>query len=355
MTEASAQDLRWLDAAVRYASPFMGTTGDSPCAAALVVAPHDQTLIARAVTAPGGRPHPEALALASAGFEAAGATLYLTLQPCHQWGRTPPCTDAIVRSGVMRVVIGAPDPDPDMAAAGMARLQSAGVEVILTRHAPSAALNAGRSNHRRRARPYVTAMLAISADGSMGIPRAGTPRHWLDLQRSRANAILLGAATAREITDPLVIELPGLSGRTPRRIVLAGAAGIDRSLNLIGGFSGYRTAVIAETAIPVDAPVSVEVIRVEGADGRPDLKASLAALANRGIQNLLVEPGQRLMASLLHAKLVDCFGLMTTSGHPGGPPASHGRMADLIAAGGLVATDQQSDGPDTLTFHRRPA
>ncbi|MGV8855701.1 MAG: bifunctional diaminohydroxyphosphoribosylaminopyrimidine deaminase/5-amino-6-(5-phosphoribosylamino)uracil reductase RibD [Devosia sp.] len=357
MTQASAQDLRWLDAAVRYATSFLGTTGDNPCAAALLVAPHSQSLIARAVTARGGRPHPEALALASAGFDAAGSTLYVTLQPCHHWGRTPPCADAIVRSGVMRVVIGVADPDPRTAAAGVARLESAGVEVVIAEHAPSAALHAGHLRHRTNARPYVTAMLVVSPDDKIVSPTSGMARDWLDLQRSRSNAILIGAAAARCQNGPLAVALPGLQARTPLRIVLAGAEGVDRSLNLIGGFSGYRTAIIAESSVSVDAPVSVEVIRVKGALGRPNLAASLAALAEKGIQNLLVEPGTRLTAAMLQAGLVDCFGLITTSqAATDGPPASSsGKVAELIATAGLVQTERQSHGAETLSFFRRPA
>src|SRR5690606_33444126 len=112
VTDITADDQRWLDAAARHATPFLGTTGDSPTVAALVVSPQDQALVARAVTARNGRPHAEALAIEAAGFEAAGCTLYVTLEPCHHWGRTPPCVDAIIRAGIMRVVIGAADPDP---------------------------------------------------------------------------------------------------------------------------------------------------------------------------------------------------------------------------------------------------
>ncbi len=98
MSILSTEDQRWLDAAARYAGPFAGTTGDSAAAAALVVDPRAQILVSRAVTARGGRPHAEAQAIAVAGFEAAGCTLYLTLEPCHHWGRTPPCVDAIIRA-----------------------------------------------------------------------------------------------------------------------------------------------------------------------------------------------------------------------------------------------------------------
>ena len=102
MSDLAPEDRRWLDAAVRYATPFLGTTADNPAIAALVVDPRSQTLVARAVTARGGRPHAEAEAIAKAGFEAAGCTLYVTLEPCHHWGRTPPCVDAIIRAGIGR-------------------------------------------------------------------------------------------------------------------------------------------------------------------------------------------------------------------------------------------------------------
>ena len=353
----TAEDLRWLDAAVRYASPFVATTGDNPCAAALVVEPGSQTLIARAVTRRGGRPHPEALALESAGFDAAGSTLYVTLEPCHHWGRSPPCADAIVRAGVMRVVIGVADPDPRTAKAGVERLKSAGIEVVLAQHAGSAALHAGHLRRHTKARPYVTAMMAVSPDDKVVSPLIGVAGNWLDLERARSNAVLIGGASARNRQDQLAVAIPGLAARTPLRVVLAGAEGLDRSVNLIGGFSGYRTAIIAESDAAIEAPVSVEVLRVKGSRGRPDLAASLGALAEKGIQNLLVEPGPRLAAALLLAGLIDCFALVTTgAATPSGPAASsNGKIADLIHAAGLVETARQSHGADTLTFFRRSA
>ena len=356
MTLATAEDLRWLDAAARYATPFLGTTGDNPCAAALVVEPHRQFLIARAVTARGGRPHAEALALESAGLNAAGATLYVTLEPGHLWGRTPPSADAIVRSGIMRVVIGVLDPDPRIAGAGIKSLQSAGIEVVLANHAASAVLHAGHLRRHSKARPHVTAMLVVSPADKVISPAAGQARGWIDLQRSRSDAVLIGAASARNDRGDLVVAMPGMARRTPLRIVLAGAGGVDRSLKLVGGFSGYRTAVIAENDAPVDAPISVQVMRVKGSRGRPDLAASLGALAQKGIQNLLVEPGPRLAAAMLFAGLIDSFGLIsTTADQNAGPVASSsGRIIDVIRAAGLVESSSQSDGTSALTFFRRP-
>lgn len=363
MTTLSEQDRRWLDAAVRYAAPFVGTTADNPTVAALVVEPQSQTLLARAVTARGGRPHAEASAIERAGFNAAGCTLYVTLEPCHHWGRTPPCVDAIIRSGIMRVVIGALDPDPLLAGGSIAQLESAGIETVLAQHAPSLALHAGNALRHTKKRPFVTVAFCVSSDGMIG-PRhqASAPivgpeaRTWLDVQRTRSDAILIGAATARADDPALTVTLPGLSQRTPLRVVLAGDSGVDGKLNLIGGFSGYRTAIIAESAVTIDAPVSVEIIRVAGRNGRPALGPALAALAARQVHHLLVEPGQRLVAALLEADLVDRFALIVSPlpfGAGGLAASVDGAMVDLLAAAGMMEVEQQALGDDRLTLYER--
>ncbi|MBU1304501.1 MAG: dihydrofolate reductase family protein [Alphaproteobacteria bacterium] len=357
MTQASPEDLRWLDAAVRYATSSSGNTAEVPTAAALIVDPLGNTLVSRAVTAKGGRPHAEAQALEAAGFSAAGATLYTTIEPCCHWGRSPPCVDAIVRSGIMRVVIGLRDPDPQNAGQGVQRLESAGVEVILADHAPSRRLHAGHVSRHMLGRPEVKVMLVVADDDTLIDPKDGPARGWLDLMRSRSDALLLGAASARGLAGQRAIVRPGLESRTPLRVVLAGADGVDRGLNLIGGFSGHRTAVIAETAAVVDAPVSVEVIRVAGKTGRPDLGAGLAALAAKGIQSVLVEAGPRLLTALLEADLVDSLVLVRCAGQgQGGPRATpDGLLVDLIDAAGLVAERQQTQDAATITIYRRPA
>lgn len=364
MTQLSPEDRRWLDAAARYAAPFAGTTADVPAAAALIVNPQSQTLVARAVTAKGGRPHAEAEAIARAGFEAAGCTLYVTLEPCHHWGRTPPCVDAIIRAGIMRVVIGAVDPDPRTAGGSIAKLESAGVEAVLARNAPSQALHAGHKLRHTAGRPFVTAVLSVSADGMIGRRGEGRARiagpearAWVDLLRTRSDAILVGAATARSDDPDLTVALPGLTHRTPLRVVLAGASGIDRKVNLIGGFSGHRTAIIAETAASVDAPASVEVVRVLGSDRRPDLAAALRALAERHVQNVLVETGQRLTAAFLEANLVDRFAVITGQqalGADAVPASLDGPIDEALNAAGLLVVERQALGEDNLALYERP-
>lgn len=361
MSDVTSFDRDWLDAAVRYATPFLGTTGTNPAGAALLVEPRSQTLLARAVTARGGRPHAESQIIESAGFEAAGCTLYVTLEPCHHWGRTPPCVDAIIRAGIMRIVIGMTDPRD--AGASVALLQSAGIETIVADHAGSRALHEGHLLRKTAGRPVVAAVLAVSADGKIdgsGPDRASVigpmARDWISMLRAQSDAILVGAASASMDPD-LTVKLPGLANRTPLRVVLAGASGVDRRMNLIGGFSGYRTAIIAETAAPVNAPISVETMRVSGTDGRPDLAEALKALGTRGAQSLLLEPGQRLLEAMLEADLIDSFSLITAPaeiGAAGLAASPDGPVSDLLEAAGLVEIGRQRLGEDTLLSYARP-
>jgi diaminohydroxyphosphoribosylaminopyrimidine deaminase/5-amino-6-(5-phosphoribosylamino)uracil reductase len=354
-------DLRWLDAAARLAQTILGNTAENPASAALVVEPNTQRLVARAITGKGGRPHAEATAVQYAGFEAAGCTLYTTIEPCLHWGRMPPCADAIVRAGIMRVVIGAKDPRTDGAA--QAYLESAGIEVEIVDHAPSLALGAGNFLRHRSARPFLTAVLTVSADNKiattegsrLAVPPAAAS--WAEILRSRSDAILVSSTTAGTDDPKLTVALPGLATRSPLRVVLAGRSGVDRKLNLIGGFSGYRTAIIAQSGIDVDAPVSVERLSVPGADGRPHLASALSALAEKHVQNLVAEPGQRLTAKLLEADLVDRFVLIETQetlGKEALAACVDGPVADFIEAAGLVQTHRQSLGAAILRIFERP-
>lgn len=128
-------------------------------------------------------------------------------------------------------------------------------------------------------------------------------------------------------------------------------------MNLIGGFSGHRTAIIAENDVPIDAPVSVELIRLPGQGGRPDLASALKALAERSVQNLLVQPGQRLAAALLEADLVDRFAIITLPQELGAkaiPASTDGSIADVLDAAGLEEVENQALGGDRLTIFERP-
>jgi diaminohydroxyphosphoribosylaminopyrimidine deaminase/5-amino-6-(5-phosphoribosylamino)uracil reductase len=358
LNDQAASDLRWLDAAARLATPFLGTTAENPTVGALVVDPVRQVLLGRGVTARGGRPHAEPQALAQAGQAASGATIYVTLEPCNHWGRTPPCAESVISAGIARVVIGLEDPDMRTAGSGIARLITAGVTVDLVDHPGSRRLHEGHISRKRRYRPFVTLKLAVSADGMIG--RVGSPnlaitgaeaRRWTHMQRALSDAVMIGAGTAR-IDDPLLtVRLPGLDDRRPLRVVLAGRSPLPRDLNLFRDTSDYPTVAITRTDSHVDLPEGAGAIGIDTTDGQPDLKRALEALARRGVGRVLVEGGALLAQSLLDAGFVDRLHLLqapTIVGAGGVPAPGGAAFAERIAAFGFSEVDRRALGDDML-------
>src|SRR6201989_3658865 len=163
MAEAP-EDIAHMRSALALARRGVGLTWPNPSVGCVVV--NDGRVVGRAVTAPGGRPHAEPAALEVAGTAARGATAYVSLEPCCHWGRTPPCTGALIAAGIRRVVVALEDPDPRVAGDGVRRLRAAGLEVETGLCAAEAAeINAGFFCRLRNGRPLVTLKLATSLDG----------------------------------------------------------------------------------------------------------------------------------------------------------------------------------------------
>jgi len=221
-----ATDLRWLAAAAAIAARARPLSAPNPAVGALLV--RDGVVLARGFTQPGGRPHAEAMALAAAGEAAAGATLYVTLEPCaHASERGPACADLVASSPLARVVIGCGDPDPRTAGEGIARIRTAGIAVDLVPSAEAEASLAGYLSQRRRGRPEVTLKLATSLDGCIAL--ASGESQWITgeqarahahAMRAKADAILVGGGTLRADQPRLDVRLPGLEERSPARWVL---------------------------------------------------------------------------------------------------------------------------------------
>lgn len=217
--------------AVELAAGVRTTTSPNPWVGCVLVAAGGQ--VAEGATQPPGGPHAEASALAAAaaaGLDPAGATAYVTLEPCSHHGRTPPCADALVAAGVRRVVVGILDPDPQVSGRGVERLQSAGIEVATGVAADVVAEQlAPYLTHRRTGRPHVVLKLAASLDGRTAAPD-GTSR-WITGEAARADAhrlraesdaVLVGAGTVRADDPELTVR--HVAGRDPLRVVLGRAA-----------------------------------------------------------------------------------------------------------------------------------
>jgi diaminohydroxyphosphoribosylaminopyrimidine deaminase / 5-amino-6-(5-phosphoribosylamino)uracil reductase len=262
-------------------------------------------------TRPPGGPHAEIVALTSAGAAARGATLYTTLEPCVHHGRTPPCTDAIVESGVARVVVGVIDPDREVSGRGVAELRSRGVQVDVGVNGDEvSALLAPYLKHRRTGRPWVVLKLAATLDGRIAAPDGNA--RWItgevaraDAHRLRAesDAVMVGAGTVRADDPELTVRLAGDAGRQPLRVVLGGCASDARvrpALEL-GGEPGH-------------------VLDVLGA---------------RGVLQVLVEGGARVAHAFHRAGLVDRYVLYLAPalfGGDDGVPLFRGDGAPTMAS-----------------------
>jgi len=318
----------------------------NPRVGALVLS-RDGLLVGRGVHAGPGSPHAEVLALEEAGDRAAGGTLVVSLEPCDHTGRTPPCTEAVLASGVARVLVGVEDPDPRVAGQGLARLRAAGLEVRCGVAAEEAeALDPGYFHHRRTGRPRVTMKAALTLDG-WAAAADGTSQ-WITSEESRADghrlraaadAVMIGSGTVLADDPALTVRLPGYSGAQPRPVVVAGRRPLPP-----GARVWERHPVVLA---PAAAAYPAEVVPVPGPDG-VDLAAGLATLGERGLLDVLVEGGPTLAGALLRANLVDrgVFYLGARLGGGEGKPALAGTFATLAHSRQVRIESVAALGPD---------
>jgi diaminohydroxyphosphoribosylaminopyrimidine deaminase/5-amino-6-(5-phosphoribosylamino)uracil reductase len=261
---------------------------------------------------PGG-PHAEAAALIAAGAAAQGATAYVTLEPCNHHGRTPPCSEALIRAGVARVVYAVGDPNP-LAVGGATRLEAAGIPVeagLLAQEAEE--LNAGFLRRMRGGLPWVRVKLAASLDGRTAL--ANGESRWItskpartDVQygRARSSVILTGAGTILA-DDPALNVRIAESSRQPLRVVLDSALRIPSDSRVINREG--KVLVVAVRDDPARRQSlerqGVEVTIVPGAGGRPDLTEVLKLLAARGANEVWVEAGATLAGAFVQQGLFD--------------------------------------------------
>jgi diaminohydroxyphosphoribosylaminopyrimidine deaminase/5-amino-6-(5-phosphoribosylamino)uracil reductase len=281
-----------------------------------VIVAKDGRIVGRGWTARGGRPHAETRALAQAGAEARGATAFVTLEPCAHHGQTPPCAEALIASGISRVVAAISDPDPRVSGRGFATLAAAGIEVtrgVLKDEAR--ALNAGFFSRIERGRPLVALKIAESADGFV----AGTnpAQKWITSEEARRHghrlrasfdAIMVGLGTVLADDPLLTCRIEGLEDRSPLRVVLDSRIRLPASSQLVRTARDVPVAVFTSATSGGDAlrDEGVEIVTVEAAvDGRPDLAAVMRALADRGLTRVLVEGGPEVHRSLIAANLAD--------------------------------------------------
>jgi len=317
MSEASAATIpAAMREALALAERAIGVSDPNPRVGCVVV--QNGAVVGRGHTQHAGGAHAEVMALADAaarGGDVRGATVHVTLEPCAHHGRTPPCTDALVAAGVGRVVIAMRDPNPLVSGRGAARLAAAGIAVEWcdAASAQAHALNVGFVSRMERGRPWLRMKVAVSLDGRSAL--ADGTSQWITATaaradghawRKRAGAVLTGVGTVRDDDPRLDVRLVE-TARQPLRVVVDSRLETPPGARILeppGDVLVYATIDDRERRSALERR-GAEVALVPGANGKVDLAAMLADLGRREINELHVEAGEKLNASLLAAGLVD--------------------------------------------------
>jgi diaminohydroxyphosphoribosylaminopyrimidine deaminase/5-amino-6-(5-phosphoribosylamino)uracil reductase len=362
------RDLAHMCAALALARRNLGAVWPNPAVGCVIV--KDGCVVGRGWTQKGGRPHAETEALARAGSAAAGATAYVSLEPCSHHGRTPPCAEALIAAGVARVVAAVEDPDSRVAGAGVAKFRAAGVAVETGLCADEAGeLNAGFFSRIKDGRPLVTLKLATSLDGriatSTGASRwitGAAARERSHMLRATHDAVLVGTGTALADDPQLTCRVPGLEDRSPVRVVIDRHLRLPATLRLLAEAKQAPTWLVTlssadKASVLALARLGVTVLAVapDGA-GSLDLSALLRRLGDQGLTRLLVEGGGTLAAALLRAGLVDRLVWMRAPlliGADGVPAIAALELRELAASPRFTLVSSEIAGGDVIDAYRR--
>lgn len=319
VTEA---DLPFMERAVELAWQGRGWTSPNPMVGAVVVA--DGQIVGEGFHPQAGKPHAEIFALDAAGELSAGATLYITLEPCAHHGRTPPCVDRLIESGIKRVVVACEDPNPLVAGKGLQKLRDAGLEVevgVLAREACQ--MNERFFKYIKTKRPFVAIKTGMSLDGK--IATASGESQWITNEDSRGyvqilratyDAIMVGVNTIVQDNPRLTCRLPG--GRQPVRIVIDSMARTPINAQLFAqrgtGLLRPNVLICVSHRAPEDRVRALREVGAEilvcpdsgfSVDTHVDLEKLMPMLGKREITSVLLEGGGTLNAAALDSGIVD--------------------------------------------------
>ena len=307
-------DIQAMELALQWAAKSMFITTPNPRVGCVIV--KNSVVIGAGNTQPPGQAHAEVQAMKDAaerGHDVRGATAYVTLEPCSHFGRTPPCSEALIRAGVAKVVMAVGDPNPLVGGRGRAMLEAAGIEVVSgVLEEQAREMNIGFMKRMQHGKPWVRMKAAASLDGGTALHNGASQwitsaaarddGHWW---RARACAVLTGIGTVQEDNPQLnvrAVETP----RQPQRIVVDSRLQISPGARILeGGGTWIVTAVADPEKEARLRDVGAEIIRLPNASGKVDLPALLQELGARQINELHVEAGFKLNGSLVREGCVD--------------------------------------------------
>jgi len=354
-------DHDYMRRALELAARGLYTTTPNPRVGCVIV--RDGAIVGEGFHERAGEPHAEVLALRAAGERARGATVYLTLEPCAHYGRTPPCADALIEAGVARVVAAMRDPNPRVAGGGFEKLRAAGIAVETGLMEEQArALNIGFVSRMTRGTPWVRLKVAASLDGKTAL--ANGKSQWITSVearrdghafRARACAILTGIGTVRD-DDPRLDVREVETPRQPLKVLVDSRleAPLDAKLFQSGKVL-VAAAVNDEARIAALQARGVEVVVLPNAGGKVDLAELMRELGRRELNEIHVEAGFKLNGSLMRAGLVDELLVYLAPSLLGESPSGMfnlPRIEDLDARWRLEFQDVARIGPDVRLLAR---
>ena len=314
----TADDYRYMGIALQLAKKGTYTTDPNPRVGCVVV--KNQQIVGQGWHERAGGPHAEIHALRQAGENAQGATVYVTLEPCSHYGRTPPCADALIEAKVARVVAAMQDPNPLVAGEGLKKLAAAGIRIHTENgvlQSQAEALNPGFIKRMRQQRPYVRCKLAMSVDGRTAM--ANGESRWITGEDARRDVHCLRARSSAMLTgiNTVLADDPSLNARLdnmddedivqPIRVVVDSQLRMPANAKMLSlpGTTIVATVNRDENKIQQLQQSGAEVVLVEEKSGRVDLSALMEVLAQRQINEVMVEAGPTLNGELLQQNLVD--------------------------------------------------
>ncbi|MFH0887482.1 MAG: bifunctional diaminohydroxyphosphoribosylaminopyrimidine deaminase/5-amino-6-(5-phosphoribosylamino)uracil reductase RibD [bacterium] len=315
-------DHKFMREALRLAESTRGRTSPDPMVGAVIV--KGNKIISKGYHGEFTTPHAETYAIHKAGKKAKGATLYVNLEPCCHWGNNPPCTMAIIRSGIKRVVVGTKDPNPLVSGKGIKELRQAGIKVdigILEEKAIK--LNEAFNKHIITGIPFITVKYAMSIDGKIATS-TGESKYISNAEsrirvhkiRSQNDAIMVGVNTVIKDDPSLTVRLPGKKIKNqPIRIVLDSMARTPIRSNILSK-KDSRTIIVVSSKAPINKVKNLEkaggqvLIGKKGKKGRVSMLNLVKELGQRGIISIMIEGGGETNAAAIEADIVDkiiCF------------------------------------------------
>lgn len=361
-------DAEWMEIALRLADRNTGNVCPNPSVGCLIV--KDDRIVGRGWTQEGGRPHAEVMALEQAGEKSIGASVYTTLEPCSHFGKTPPCSDALISARIKRLVAAMKDPDPRVDGMGFVKLRDAGIEVVegvLGREAE--ALNRGFIKRIKEKLPFITLKMAMSIDSRIATKTYDSQwitgeeaRHSSHFFRSKHDAILTGVGTVLADNPLLNTRISGLEHRSPIRIILDTKLRTPIDAQIVSTATKHRTIIFTtvaaeETKKKQLESFGVQVVTINGDEsGRVSLIEALRSIADRGVNSILVECGGTLCTEFIKSNLIDEFLVYRAPiilGGDGIAAVEGFGVSDLSAAPNFKQSGITQLGADTLESYKR--